>query len=216
MTAKVVRLAGARVDRNAFEAIRNRYADSTDAAGMAKYLDLDAWIDVNVQRARSLGLGAGRSRRILDIGTGCGYFPFVAGLLGHEAIGIDRVRRSRMYGEVTELLGVTVYEHDVAPFSSLPALDRQPFDLITAYMVTFNGHGRAPWGVAEWQHFVADARSRLRGGGRIVLELNCEPPPMNACYTPELRDAFIAMGAEITGRWPHRPSPTGHRLVFQR
>lgn len=198
--------ARALIDGDRFAGLMSRYPSPS----YAKYLDLDLWIPVNERRARAIGLHRGRSRRVLDIGTGCGFFPFVCA--GHRVVATDSAQRPTIYRDVTALLGVPVIDHDVRALEPLP--DFGMFDVITAFMVTFNGHGQTPWGADEWRFFISDMRSRLRPGGAIVLELNREPAPLDACYTPALRAAFVELGAEITGHWPHRPADDGHRLVF--
>lgn len=158
---------------------------------VAKYLDADRWLAVCERRLAALSL---RPRsRILDIGTGCGYFPFVARAAGHEVVALDCAGRDEFYRSVTAALGVEVVEHDVAPFTPLPALGT--FDAITAYMVTFNGHRSQPWGVEEWRFFVADCTMRLLDGGRLVLELNREPN--GEIFPPGVAEMFRARGAAI-------------------
>jgi hypothetical protein len=202
-----------RIDRDAFDVVRARHEGGDTPSWITKYLALDQWIEVNVRRAVALDLHRAGPRRILDIGTGCGYFPFVCRVLGHQALAIDHPDRSPAYRDVCRLLCVDVLDHEVVPAQPLPQC--APLDVITAYMITFNGHCTSPWGADEWLRFVTDARSRLCPGGSILLELNREPPPLNACYTPELRAAFVGAGAEITGHWPHRPDAVGHRLMFR-
>jgi 2-polyprenyl-3-methyl-5-hydroxy-6-metoxy-1,4-benzoquinol methylase len=195
---------------------RDRFADFEaryPSPSYAKYLDLDLWIPVNERRAKAIGLDDRRKRRVLDIGTGCGFFPFVCAGYGHEVVATDCARRPVIYREVTALLDVPVLDHDVQAFEHVP--DFGTFDVITAFMVTLNGHCRTPWTADEWRFFIADMRSRLRPGGSIVIELNREPAPLDACYTPELRAAFVSMGADITGHWPHRYAADGHRLTFR-
>ncbi len=161
---------------------------------IAKYADVGYWIPVCEQRAQRLGLDRAPPRRILDIGTGCGYFPLVCRGYGHDVVAIDCAARHPFFRDVTQALGVAVIPHDVAPLVPLPPLDT--FDVITAYMVTFNGHETpALWDAPEWRYFLGDMRSRLRPGGTIAMELNREPN--GQCFTPALRQLFSEYGAEI-------------------
>ena len=176
---------------------------------VAKYLDAERWLARCERRLRALGLR--RPSRILDIGTGCGYFPFVCRAHGHEVVAIDHPDRDPMYRDVTAALGIDVTDHAVTAREPLPSLGM--FDAITAYMVTFNGHIVPPlWGVAEWAFLLDDLKSRLNPGGAIVLELNREPD--GRCYTPALESLFASRGARFTGSWPHRPTRGGHRVVL--
>lgn len=179
-----------------------------------KYLHLKTWIEANVRRAKALRLESAKRSRILDIGSGVGYFAFIAQQLGHDSIGIDHPKRPKLYREMTDALGIRVQDFVVEPMIDLPQLGK--FDIITAHMVTFNIYRLSePWGLAEWRHFVDNATSMLRSGGRLCLELNREVDS-GQCYSPELERFFIERGAFISGAHPHRPEPGGHRLVFSR
>lgn len=176
-----------------------------------KYLDAARWVDANYRRALGLRLDAGGGLRILDIGSGVGYFAFVAAKFGHTTICIDHPQRPELYREVCTALGVQVADAQVSAFLPMPPLGT--FDLITAQMVTFNNHGQPDvWGPDEWGFFLRDCFSRLRPGGRVCLELNREAD--GRCYDRKLERAFIALGAEFTGHYPHAPEDGGHRLTF--
>lgn len=195
------------IDTAGLAAIAARTKNSGPASS-SKYLDVGRWIRTNVERALSLGLDTSGPRRILDIGTGYGYFPYVCRTLGHDVVAIDRTKRPRQYREVTELLKVHVLDVDIEPRKSLQVpLMVHSFDVITAHMVTFNGHATdALWGVREWDYFLDDLYVRLAVGGSIAFELNNEPPDFTNCYTDVLRAFFESRGARIDG----------HRLLFQR
>jgi cyclopropane fatty-acyl-phospholipid synthase-like methyltransferase len=199
--------AFSRADTRAIRALE--YPDD-GPGGATKYLAVEQWIEINAKRVASLQLPP--NQRVLDLGTGCGYFPFVLASEGHACIATDCAKRGGVFRDVTRILGLDVLDVDIAPLTKLP--DLGTFDVIASYMITFNGHRVKPWGVEEWRFFVSDCRSRLRPQGRIVLELNREPSPADSCYTPELERFFQREGFEITGHWPHRPERGGHRLVL--
>jgi SAM-dependent methyltransferase len=183
-----------------------------EASHPHKYLDAARWVDATHRRALGLRLDAGGGLRILDIGSGVGYFAFVCAKYGHQTICLDHPKRPDMYREVCTALGVTVEDAEVSALLPLPPLGT--FDLITAQMVTFNNHGKPDvWGPDEWGFFLRDCFSRLRPGGRVCLELNREAD--GRCYNRALERAFIGLGAEITGHYPHQPEDGGHRLLFR-
>jgi SAM-dependent methyltransferase len=148
----------------------------------AKYTDYTFWIPFNVARIGKLSLHKTPPLRILDIGCGPGYFLAAARACGHECYGIDAPPsilsdvEKRVY---SELLGALGCDAQVSPLlierylaMNLP----RELDLITAFWICFNRHCQPDeWGVAEWQFFVADALSHLRGGGTLHLELNANP-----------------------------------------
>jgi len=182
------------IDPVAFERIRQRYAVNNPTEDWRKYLDLDRWIAINIRRIRDIELDLARRKRILDLGCGAGYFLYVAQLLGHTGLGLD-LDRTRMFAEITSLLGVRRVIQRIRAFHPLPDFGEK-FDLITAFMICFNSHRRPNlWGVAEWDFFLDDIAKHLAPRGRIWLELNRESD--GTIYTPELKEFFLKRGARI-------------------
>jgi SAM-dependent methyltransferase len=182
------------IDTPGFEAIRQRYAVENPGADWPKYLDLDRWIEINIRRIREVELDVSRSKRILDLGCGSGYFLYIAQLLGHRGVGLD-IDRLPMFREITRLLGVRRVVQRIQPFRPLPDLG-QKFDLITAFMICFNEH-KMPglWKVPEWEFFLDDLSKHLTARGRVWLELNQEYD--GTFYTPELKKFFQKRGADV-------------------
>ena len=181
-------------DPVAFEQIRQRYAVNNPTEDWRKYLDLDRWIAINIRRIRDIELDLARRKRILDLGCGAGYFLHIAQLLGHTGLGLD-LDRVPMFAEITSLLGVRRVIQRIQPFRPLPDLGGK-FDLITAFMICFNGHRRPDlWGVAEWNFFLDDIAKHLAPRGRVWLELNRESD--GTLCTPELKEFFQKRGARI-------------------
>jgi len=182
------------IDPVAFERIRQRYAGDNPTEDWRKYLDLDRWITINIRRIRDIELDLARRKRILDLGCGAGYFLYVAQLLGHTGLGLD-LDRTRMFAEITSLLGVRRVIQRIRAFHPLPDFGEK-FDLITAFMICFNSHRRPNlWGVAEWDFFLDDIAKHLAPRGRIWLELNRESD--GTIYTPELKEFFLKRAARI-------------------
>jgi SAM-dependent methyltransferase len=182
------------IDANEFEQIRHRYAVDDPGDGPAKYLDLEHWIRINLQRVRELGLDYAPSSRILDLGCGTGYFLYINKLLGHEILGLD-VDDFPMFRELTELLCVPRTIARIEAFQPLPNFDRK-FDFITGYLICFNNHKSDKlWGPAEWDYFLSDVATHLAPNGRIWLELNREYD--GTYYTPELKELFEERGADL-------------------
>lgn len=151
-----------------------------------KYLDLDYWVPKNLRRVRELGLDTGPRRRVLDLGCGAGYFLYLCQLLGHEVLGVD-VPDEPMYRAITEALGVPVTYQRVEPMCELGL---KGYDVVTAFMITFNGHCEKPWGSKEWSFFLDDVAAPL-----VYLELNRE---YDGTLFPEgVEEMFRQRGAVI-------------------
>jgi SAM-dependent methyltransferase len=182
------------IDGPRFEKIRRKYAVDDPGEAPPKYLDLEHWIRINLQRARELGLDYAPRSRILDLGCGAGYFLYINKLLGHEILGLD-LDDLPMFRELTDLLQIPRIIARIEAVQPLPKFDRK-FDVITAYLICFNNHkSDRLWGPAEWDYFLSDAASHLAANGRLWLELNREYD--GSYYTPELKALFEQRGAEL-------------------
>jgi SAM-dependent methyltransferase len=183
------------VDPEKFRQIYQRYRVEDPGDNWPKYLDLQIWMEINLRRVRDLGLDLGRRKRVLDIGCGTGYFLYICKYLGHDVLGMD-LDEEPGFTEMVELLGVNRVINRIDAYKPLPDLGRK-FDVITAHMICFNGHKTDKlWTSAEWEFFLDDLAERhLEPGGQICLELNREYD--DSLYTPELKEYFLARGADI-------------------
>jgi SAM-dependent methyltransferase len=199
------------IDREKFQQIYDRYAMHDPGDEWPKYLEIERWMEINLKRVRDLGLDLGGRKRVLDIGSGTGYFLYICQYLGHDVLGID-VDDERGFAEMVELLGVKRVIYRVEAYQPLPDLGPR-FDVITAHMICFNGHKSDKlWKIPEWEFFLDDLAERhLVPGGQVCLELNREYD--DSLYTPELKEYFETRGAEIhTQRVlfnPLLPAPVG-------
>jgi SAM-dependent methyltransferase len=139
-----------------------------------KYFNMKNWLRRNMQRAYFLGLAGTQERwKVLDIGTGFGYFLHAAEYLGHYGVGID-LPGDKLFNEARKFLGVHCIDHRIEPFECLPDSIGNEFDLITAFQICFNNHYSSnPWGEAEWEFWVDNAmKGQMKGDGRLYLEFN--------------------------------------------
>ncbi len=183
------------IDRARFAEIRQEYANpSAPVDAPPKYLELEEWMRVNLQRVRELELDYAAPGDILDLGCGAGYFLYLCKKLGHRVVGLD-VDDLAMFRELTNLLGIPRLIARIEPFQPLPYYGKQ-FDLITAHLICFNGHkSKHLWEVPEWEYFLSDLASHLKPNGRVWLELNRE---FNGdYYSPALRSFFEERGARL-------------------
>lgn len=197
------------IDQEKFRKVYQRHAVADPGDAWPKYLDLQPWMEINLQRVRNLGLDLGGRKRVLDIGSGTGYFLYICQYLGHDVLGLD-LDEEPGFTEMIELLGVKRKIWRVEAYKPLPNLGPK-FDVITAHMICFNGHKSDKlWKIPEWEFFLDDLTKHLVQDGQIGLELNREYDDTN--YTPELKDYFEARGAEIHTQRVHfnplRPAPS--------
>ncbi|HYJ07280.1 MAG TPA: class I SAM-dependent methyltransferase [Chthoniobacterales bacterium] len=183
------------IDREKFQQIYDRYAMHDPGDEWPKYLEIERWMEINLKRVRDLGLDLGGRKRVLDIGSGTGYFLYICQYLGHDVLGMD-LDEERGFTEMVDLLGVKRVIYRVEAYQSLPDLGKK-FDVIAAHMICFNGHKSDKlWKIPEWEFFLDDLAERhLAPGGQVCLELNREYD--DSLYTPELKEYFEARGAEI-------------------
>jgi len=78
-----------------FRDICRRYAVKKPGASPRKYLDLKWWVRVNAARLRESRLDSPPHLRILDLGSGAGYFVYLCRRLGP---GVAGTRQDRLLG----------------------------------------------------------------------------------------------------------------------
>jgi SAM-dependent methyltransferase len=142
----------------------------------AKYLHSSVWLLDNALRGVRLSLDRRPPCRILDLGSGAGYFIALARALGHDAQGVD-LGEHAIYTPVNQAFGNHITWHRVTAECPYAAAESQmPFDVITAFSVTFNWHGLGsdapPWGPGDWGLFLSNLKPLLRPGGTVLLQLN--------------------------------------------
>jgi SAM-dependent methyltransferase len=185
------------LESKGFDKIRSKYANPDDKKGWPKYVDASQWLNLAISQAQALHLLRRKALRILDVGSGAGYFLFVCKHLGHTGMGLDLDRPS-MYAEMFELMQIPRCIWRIEPFRPLPDL-RSKFDLVTGFAVCFNLHGSENvWKVKEWEYFLNDVQKNvLAEAGEIYFELNPEPW---GYYTPELAEFFRNRRAQVEGK----------------
>lgn len=186
----------ASVNKPKFDLVKEKYKDVAPAPGYSKYLDIEPWMRKNMWHVFILGLNKEKNKNILDIGTGNAYFPFICKYYGHQVRTID-IWTDPMFNELVELLEVPRRDYEIKNFEPVAPFDIK-FDMITGFMVCFNGHRTDKlWKSAEWEFFMSDmAQNHCNLGAEAYFQLNAElDTELN--YTPELLEWFLKMGAEV-------------------
>lgn len=188
----------AALDRGKFDALRKLHHQPGFTTKPSKYLDVDDWMRRNVKRVRNQGIRpAPPRRRVLDIGSGAGYFLHVLRCLGHEPLGLD-IDEEPIFRETFAALDLPRVIHRIEAFQPLPDLG-EPFDLVTAHLTCFNRRADGShWGREEWEFFLGDLESRMKPGGKVQMELNALRDGRH--MEEELRAYFISRGARVDRR----------------
>lgn len=160
-------------DREGLARLRD-FKDHSPHPHYKKYFNASYWLRRNMQRALFLGLSSSHpALRILDLGAGFGYFPYIARFFGHEAEALD-LPGQRLFEESCRFLDVPQTQHTISAEAPLLPGMTKSYDLITAFQICFNAHYTdTPWGAQDWEKFLDGLLKRhLKPGGRIYLEFN--------------------------------------------
>ncbi|HEY0794059.1 MAG TPA: class I SAM-dependent methyltransferase [Chthoniobacterales bacterium] len=186
----------AQVDQRRLAEIRDKYGVTGEGTHWPKYVDATRWLRLNIKRAQQLRLNARpQPLRILDLGSGGGYFLIVSRYLGHSGVGLD-LDDPPMYGEMFQAFGLQRTVWRIQAYEPLPDLGER-FDLVTAFSICFNEHKQPDvWGPQQWAFLLKDLKARvLKPSGEIYLGMN--PEPGGVFYTPGLKEYFLDHGATI-------------------
>lgn len=155
-----------------------------------------------------IGLNKQKKKKILDIGSRAGLFPFYCNYFGHQAIASDMKKIVSMTPtkEIIDLFNVKVIPLKIVPFEKLPAVN-EPFDLITGFRTRF--HSRYPfetglveeehWTQEEWSFFLKDlSRNYLKEEGKIYFILNrLQEKGKGDSFPLEMRRFFKELGGKL-------------------
>ncbi len=187
--------------RGKLSLIRDKYKIENPSISYQKYLEINYWLFETLRRFYVLGLHKKHKKiKILDIGTGAGYFPFICNFYGYEAEALD-VPDNEMYNEIIKELEIKRYVQYIDSFEKIDV--HRKYDLISAFMICFNRHGQQDvWHIREWEYFLNSLHdNNLNPGGEMFLSFNAETAeePVNK----ELLAYFAANNAEIDGNTVH-------------
>ena len=187
------------IDWLQFKNLRHQYPYRPGSPQINRFEDVVYWIEINVERAQDLWLDRAPPLRILDLGSGAGYFLYVCKHFGHDVLGFD-TDHEPLFHATTQLLGVRRVIGRIERQTPLPDLGGK-FDLVTAHRICFHRIGKVrdgvEWSPADWGFFINDIRSRfLNESGRLLLDFNPRPDG-SSFFTPELRRFFLSQGARI-------------------
>jgi SAM-dependent methyltransferase len=189
----------ASIDRQAFTETVRKYWTPFPTSGPAKFLDLGFWLREAARRYVVSGIdGRNKGARVLDLGTGTGYFLLVCRHEGHQPLGLD-VDDEPLYCDCMRFFDLPRVVHRIEPMTALPELG-EAFDLITGFMPCFDVRpDGTSWRIGEWTFFLRDLRSRLKRGGRVVFRFNVDRTTGDF-YSSDVVEAFTR-AREFRTRW---------------
>ncbi len=181
---------GGRFDKTAFTEALRPYWDPFAGAGAAKYLNIEIWLREAIFRYLLCAEGLERSGRIVDLGSGAGYFLWVCREFGHDILGID-IAGEPIYDACVHLLDIPRVEFQIEPHRPMCDTGGE-LAMIGAFMSCFDRYedGRT-WGTAPWEFFLSDARERLRTGGRLTIKFNADVRT-GELYSPGVKRLFAS------------------------
>ena len=190
----------ATIDHAGIKKLQQKYHSvTTDDYSWVRYLYPESHMLREVFRVAKYGLAASEPLRILDLGTGAGYFPYVCRHYGHNCVGVDV--EEELFGAVAAVLGVDRRIWTVTPQMIDAPIDRR-FDLVTAFQVAFdnivNQADPDPWTQESWELFIRRLEEDfVEPGGRIVLTGVRSCLKGSPYYSLGVRDFFVSLGAKV-------------------
>jgi hypothetical protein len=170
-TASVLKKISEETKKDFQQKYKEREHGTTDG----KYFDLTPHLLRSMFEAYSLGLFVNsKTKRVLDLGTGAGYFPLTCRFLGHDDFSIDKPGRT-IYPYIRDQLSIKTAEWEITPEQPLPYFD-QPFDLITAFQPVFFLYGQGeyghPWTPSKWNKFFSAIKNKISENGALFIGEN--------------------------------------------
>jgi SAM-dependent methyltransferase len=185
---KIIKL----VSRSFNDLDMNQYKNAGES--FEKYLDYKYWVLENLVRVYDLNIDKNKNLKILDIGTGFGYFPFICQYFGHHSEAID-LDNNKMYNHIIKLLDINRHSYQIDSYKPLPINTK--FDIITGFMICFNNHKTENlWGFNEWQFFLDSLQyNNLNKTGILFFSFNLEYD--GRPFSLEIKNLFMKRKAII-------------------
>ena len=186
------------VKKRGFGKIAEEFKTYDPYPGYSKYLDIKPWFLDNVWRCYLLGLNNSKPIKILDIGTGNGYFPFICKQYGHTVRTID-IGSNPIFNALIQLLEIPRRNYAVSANEPIPPFDIK-FDLVTGFHTYFNGHRTENvWTSKEWDFFLKDLQENLCNPNAAAYFIINKEHDRAKAIDSELETYFVSKGAEING-----------------
>jgi len=151
------------VSSNEFQAMRS-VRGTGFFEDMLKFFDI-IYVDRAARIVKDLLLYRRRGLKMLDIGSGFGYFPWICKRLGHYVTTTDVP--NEMYQTVTTYLGLEPAILEIKPMKKISVTGK--FDVITALKTSFHDKRIGKWSKTDWIFFYKDIRRIVSKKGFVYI-----------------------------------------------
>ena len=190
-------LAEEQVNFDVFLKIYKKYSKKKEMSGFMKYFDLPSNLARAFFYARVLNLHKQMNKKILDLGTGVGYFPFAVNFLGHNCVALDK-KENKVYLSLRNLLNVNTINETIRPLKFIKIKGDFKFDLITSFQILYDFDKEKMWNEKSWRFFIGMLRKNfLNPDGQIFLQMNTIYKKDLAQYKKNIKTFEILGGKKL-------------------
>ena len=169
-----------------------------------KYIrKFDVYAEEKLRLFRSMDLEQAGTKKILDIGSGLGVFPWLCRLHNHHCMFTD-VSPHQIWRTAHRLLQINRNYMDLEIVYQQDILLPQRFDIITAHRTVFDEHDYR-WHVEEWIWFLKQLSPFLTDTGSIFIKTNLTEfipqrphPKIRQLFAPYLLEGYTALTFKMT------------------
>lgn len=126
------------------------------------------YIQEKLSVAHYLRLHETSNKKLIDIGTGAGWFPYICNLYGHTCIGTDLLGRPE-YDPIYDFLNVDIREELV--YAQKPFGLKDKVNYIVS-LRSFFPNRPTVWEIEDWKYFFNDIKKNIKDDGGIYLGCN--------------------------------------------
>lgn len=155
---KVINHVGRDKIAKTFQLTQNRYIGSA----------VEKYIREKLSVAHYLNLHQSKNKKLLDIGTGVGWFPYICKLYNHTCLGTD-IENRKDYDPVYKLLDIKIKEVLVYSQQKIDINDK--FDYIVS-LRSFIGSRPTAFNLEDWKFFLTNMNEHILDNGGLYLGCN--------------------------------------------
>jgi len=154
----VINSVGSAKIKSVYQKTQNRYVGEA----------IEKYITEKLSVAHYLNLHNTKNKKLLDIGTGVGWFPFICKQYGHYCLGTD-IEGREDYDPVYDLFGIKIKE--VLVFANEKININEKFDYVVS-LRSFIGSRPITFNLDNWKFFLKDIDTKINDSGGLYLGCN--------------------------------------------